>query len=44
MPWRIQIFTDGYYDYPEAIEHFYGRDIDYAQVICPKPSQQVSGK
>ena len=35
VPRRIQLFTDGYHDYSEAIEHFYGTNIDYAQLIKP---------
>ena len=33
---RIELFTDGFVEYPEAVNFYFGRAIDYAQVIKPK--------
>ena len=35
VPRRIQLCTDGYVDYADAVESTYGSDIDYAQVVKP---------
>ena len=36
IPGRIELFTDGFFEYPPAVSFYYGRAIDYAQVIKPK--------
>ena len=39
---RIQIFTDGFPGYVDAIDRYFGADVDYAQVI--KPIKDPDGK
>ena len=36
VPGRIELFTDGFVEYPPAVSFFYGSRVDYAQVIKPK--------
>lgn len=33
LRYRVQITTDGFWAYPEAIERAFGRDVDYAQLV-----------
>ena len=44
VPHRIQLYTDGFKHYPEAIEGIYGHRIDFAQVIKPVPPDPAHGR
>ncbi|MDE0001710.1 MAG: hypothetical protein OXQ29_03330 [Rhodospirillaceae bacterium] len=44
VPRRIELFTDGYKEYPVAVEKYYGADVDYAQVIKPMKATTTHGR
>ena len=41
---RVQVTTDGFRAYPEAVRYAFGRDVHYAQVIGPNRKRVICGR